>query len=411
MAGTTELRELDQVELPYLDIQGDRWGREPWAAVRDVRAAAGDTRLAKSDRGIEVLAYEDYVSVMGDRRLETLHTSHWEEQGAGPMTLDFVDNGHLLTFDPERHLKVRRIMVAAFRMSHIEEQRAWFAELANELVDRFVERGECDLVADFSHRYSIEILCRMIGVPAEDISRFEQATLDMALLNAFPLTPAVPRLETALKTIWDYSTEIVAKRRVEPQEDFVTGLIRAQESEGKLSEAEAIWGVANLLFAGHDTTRFQLGAGAKALIDTGAWEELAESPDLAPAAVEEAIRLFPVVLVTSRVVKTDDFVLNGVKVPRDTILRCNWMAFNRDPAKFEDPDRLDLRRDLSGRAPFGTGVHKCIGHALARADIETGLQVLTERLTDVRLDGEVEFKPYSGGMGGPTNLPVRFSAR
>jgi cytochrome P450 len=404
---------LADADLPFLDLRSEAWAKNPWAEARRVREQdLRGGRLARSDRGIEVFGYADFTSIMGDKRLQTLHTSHWEEQGAGPMTLDFVDNGHLLTFDTERHLRVRRIMTAAFRLSHIEQQRAWFHELARGLIETFVGRGSCDLVEEFSHRYSMSIICRMIGVPAEDIPAFERATIDMALMNAYPLQPVVPQLEAALKTIWDYSTEIVARRRAQPQEDFISGMIVAQESEGKLTEHETVWAVANLLFAGHDTTRYQLAAAVRALIDAGAWEQLAAAPELSAVAVEETIRLFPVVQLTSRVVVADDVVVDGVHMPPNTILRCNWFAFNRDPERFPDPDRLDLHRDdIKGRVPFGIGVHKCLGHALARADIEVALEELSSHLTDMEIAGDVPLQPFTGAMGGPKALPVRFRRR
>jgi cytochrome P450 len=405
--------ELERAELPFLDLHGDAWRRDPWAEAKRVRESdPRGGKLAQSDRGIEILGYEEYRSVTADRRLEALHATHWEDQGAGPMTLDFLDNGHLLTFEPERHIRVRRIMTAAFRLSDIQNQQVWFHELASRLIDEFAAAAQCDLVADFSHKYSIAIICRMIGVPPEDIPVFEHATLEMAHLNAFPLAPVADRLESALKTIWGYSEEIVARRRAQPEQDFISGMIAAQETEGRLSAQETVWAVANLLFAGHDTTRYQLASAVRALVDAGAWEDLAAHPELAPAAVEEAIRLFPVVHLTSRVVKPEDYVLDGILLPPGTLLRANWFAFNRDPDRFEDPDRLDLRRgDFGDRVPFGVGIHKCLGHALARADIEIALNELTGRLADARIAGEVTMQPVTGGMGGPKNMPIAFRER
>lgn len=412
MTSTASAVPLDQVELPFLDIHGADWARDPWGTVRALREAdPRGGRLARSSRGVEVLAYADYARLMGDRRLDTLHPTHWQEQGAGPLTLDFLANGHLLTFEREKHLRVRRMMNTAFRISRIEEQRAWFAELAHALVDRVVDRGACDVIADVSHRYSIEILCRTIGVPAEDIARFEQATLDMVHLNANPFEPVSAVVEAALRTLWDYSVEIVARGRVEPREDFISGMIAAEASDAGLTEQEQVWAVANLLFAGHDTTRYQLAAAVYGLIASGAWAELAADPSLAPAAVEESIRMFPIVLLTSRVVATDDVVVDGVHMPVGTVLRMNWFAFNRDPERFVEPDRFDLRRDASASVPFGVGLHKCIGHALARADLEVALEVLATRLHEPELVGEIPFQPYTGSIGGPQALPIRFRAR
>jgi cytochrome P450 len=403
---------LDQVELPFLDLHSEAWAADPWAAARALREAdPRGGRLARSERGIEVLSHEAYSTLIGDRRLETLHTTHYAEEGAGPMAVDFIDNGHLLTFETERHLRVRRVMTAAFRLSAIEQRRGWFAELADELIDGFAASGRCDLVSDFGHRYSIEILCRMIGVPAEDIPRFEAATLDMAYINARPMAPVVEPLERALQTIWDYSADLVARRRAEPREDFVSGLIEAERTEGKLTERETVWGVANLLFAGHDTTRYQIAAAARTLAEAGAWEEVAARPELAPAALEEVLRLYPVVQLLSRVVVADDVEVDGVHMPRGTILRFNWFGLTRDPERFEDPDEFVLGRETAGRHPFGNGVHKCIGHALARADLEEAILALTRRLTDVRVAGDVPQHPYTGALGGPTALPLEFAER
>lgn len=413
MEQTLHPGRLEDAELPYLDIQGAAWAEDPWATVAAVRA--GDPRggrLARSDRGIEILGYAEYTELVKDRGLVALQPDHWAEQGAGPITLDFVESGHLLSFEPERHLQVRRVMTAAFRRGDIERRRPWFREIAHRLVDAFADDGRCDLVEQFSHRYSIEIMCGMLGVPAEDIPEFERATIELALLTADPFAPGVPRLEKALGALWDYSERIVAARRREPQDDFISGMILAGDQEGKITDRETVWAVANLLFAGHDTTRFQLAAAVRALAEAGEWETLAADPELAPVVVEEAIRLFPVVQVTSRVVDRDDLVVDGLAVPRGTVLRFNWFAFNRDPERFPNPDAFDLRRDdFSGRAPFGAGVHKCLGHALARADLEEALIVLTSRLTDVEADGAPAMFAFTGAMGGPKHLPLRFVPR
>ncbi len=405
--------ELKALELPYQDIHGPQSDADPWGAVASLRA--GDPRggrLARSDRGIEVLGYAEYLELVKDRGLLALQTDHWEEQGAGSMTLDFVENGHLLSFEPERHLRVRRVMTSAFGRGRIEQRRPWFKQLAERLVSEFAADGRCDLVEQFSHRYSIEIMCEILGVPAEDIPEFERATIELALLTADPFAPGVPRLERALETLWNYSERIVAARREAPQDDFISDMIAVGDQQGKISDRETVWAVANLLFAGHDTTRFQLAAAVRALVDAGAWERLAAEPGLAPAAVEETIRLFPVVQVTSRVVERDDLVVDGVSLPRGTVLRFNWFGFNRDPEWFSDPEVLDLDRDdFARRAPFGVGVHKCIGHALARADIEEALVVLASRLTDVEVDGEPAMFAFTGAMGGPKHLPMRFVRR
>jgi cytochrome P450 len=404
----SSMTALAEAELPFLDVMGPEFSRNPWETVAQLRGAAGGSgRLLRSERGVEIIGYEDIVQTLGDRRLRTLHSDYWADHGAGPMTLEFLEHGNLLYFPSEQHLRVRRLMVGAFSMSRIEQVRDEFQAIADRLIDGFVDRGRCDLVWDFTHRYSIEILCRMIGVPSEDVPRFEQATLDLVLLNRRPFEAVADRVESSLVTLWEYSAELVARRRDRQEDDFVSSLLPAS-TDGTLSEREMIWGLANLLFAGHDTTRYQLASLGRALIESDQWDEVGRRPELTPQVVEEGMRAFPVVLVLTRVVISDDFVFDGVHLPAGTIVRLNLLAGNRDPSRFEDAERFDVHRERKHTTPFGHGLHKCIGHALARADMEIGVQALTQRLSHPRIDGEIAFHPVTGALWGPTKLPIAF---
>jgi cytochrome P450 family 103 len=406
MSITLDATPLDEAELPFLDVESAAFAADPWTTIEAARDGGG--RLLRSQRGIELIAYDPLGDTLQDKRLRPLHSDYWAEHGAGPRTLSFLDHGHLLTFAPDRHLRVRRKMVAAFQMSKIDQQRAAFHEIGHRLVDGFVDTGRCDVVWDFTHHYSIEILCRLVGVPAADIPTFAQATLDLTYLNARPFEPVADQLEQALSTLWDYSADIVARRRAAPEADFISSML-VSEQEGALSEEEVTWGVANLLFAGHDTTRYQLASIVRALIEHDAWDAVAADPTLSAVAVEEGLRLYPVTLLLTRVVVGDDFVLEGVHLPPGTIVRANMMGTTRDPARFAAADRFDLQRDRGRTVPFGQGVHKCIGHALARADMEAAVEILTSRITDVAVAPTgVDFQPVTGALWGPTHLPITF---
>lgn len=408
MSVDSGITPLAHAELPYLDVMGPAFSADPWRTIQALRAT-GSGRLLRSDRGVEIIGYEDIGEVLKDRRLRTLQSDYWAEHGAGPKTLEFLRHGNLLYFPPDQHLRVRRLMVGAFSASRVEEARREFSTIGDRLVDRFIDAGRCDLVWDFTHRYSIEILCRVIGVPAEDVPQFEQATLDLVLLNMRPFEDVADRVEASLTTLWEYCADLVARRRSRPEADFASSLLPAFE-DGTLSQRELIWSLANLLFAGHDTTRYQLASICRAVIETDQWEEIAQHPEWAPQVVEEGMRMFPVVLVLTRVVVGDDYVFDGVHLPAGTIARLNLLASTRDPDRFDDADRFDVHRPRNHTTPFGQGLHKCIGHALARADLEVGLQLLTSRLANARIDGEITFHPVTGALWGPTSLPVAFDS-
>ena len=185
MSVDSGITPLAEAELSYLDVMGAAFSADPWQTIEDLRAG-GSGRLLRSDRGVELISYEDIGEALKDRRLRTLQSDYWAEHGAGPKTLEFLEHGNLLYFPPDQHLRVRRLMVGAFSASRVEEARREFSAIGDRLVERFIDAGRCDLVWDFTHRYSIEILCRLIEVPAEDVPQFEQATLDLVLLNMRP---------------------------------------------------------------------------------------------------------------------------------------------------------------------------------------------------------------------------------
>ncbi|MET0816968.1 MAG: cytochrome P450, partial [Solirubrobacteraceae bacterium] len=253
-----------------------------------------------------------------------------------------------------------------------------------------------------------EVLCMMIGVSPDHIPIFERATIDISLMKADPLEPGIPRLREALQTLKDYGTALVDNELETPKGGFVDAL-RSDDGEGRLSREEQIWQIAGLLFTGHDTTRFALAAAVRDLVEQGAWAEVAADPALIPAAVDESFRWSPTAMVVTRKVVADDVVLDGVPIPPDTLLRFNMFAVHRDPERFDRPNVFDLHRtEGRGVFPFGMGRHKCIGHLLARTDIETALAVLMQRIASPRFAAPVVMSPFTWALGGPEHVPVAF---
>lgn len=394
-------------ELPWLDIRSDAYMHDPVAVLRELR---GQTRLARSERGIEVLTYREAAALFVDERLETPDTAHRLVEGATPAMTSFVDNGLLLNLERSRHDRVRKPFARAFTLRKVDQQREMMREVANSLVERFIDRGTCDFTAEFSHRYSITVLCRLMGVEVEDIPQFEHATTQVPLMARVPLAPHLEQVDRALRTLYDYAADVVARRKSEPREDYISALIDAQESEGALSEEELIWGVANLLFAGHDTTRYQLASAVRAVVEAGVWERLAREPALLGRAVEEATRVYPVTLALTRIAH-EDLEIDGFGVPAGTTVMLNYLAICRDPEQFGDPDRYALDRTEKHDLAFGRGVHYCVGSSLAASEMAEALAVLTSRLTDVALTEGMVVTPPWGHLAGPEKLPLRFSRR
>jgi cytochrome P450 len=368
--------------------------------------------IARSHRGVEVLSYAWVADLLNDNRFHTVDARHFAQKGAPERLLRFVEDGLLLSMTAERHDRVRRVLARAFTLRRVDEQRTLMRQVANARIDEFSPEGTVDLVDEFTDRYPMEVLCRVIGVPSADIPQFLAAAHDLHLMAAVPMEPGFARIDEALKVLESYVVDILDERRRNPRDDFITGLVEAQQIEGGLTPSELVGNVVNLLFAGAGTTRYQLASTARAVLENGMWEALAADTSLVPAAVEEALRFYPVTQFVVRI--PDDDVAAGpfvFRARRRVIL--NLQAASRDPEVFPDPDRFDVHRHSAARSrlPFGWGMHHCLGHALARAAMAEALLVLLDRMTDVQITENVPVAPAAAMLGGPEHVRLSFRWR
>jgi cytochrome P450 len=167
-----------------------------------------------------------------------------------------------------------------------------------------------------------------------------------------------------------------------------------------------------VIIAGTDTTRNQLGCSVALLAEhPDQWKLLAEQPDLAPRAVEETMRYFGAVRGTARFA-SEDIVYRDVLFPKGTFIGTSLATANFDPAVFSDPERFDITREPTKQPQltFGSGIHYCLGAALARAELQEALPLLARRMPGLALDGQPTWKPNAVGIFGPDHLPVTFDA-
>jgi len=209
----------------------------------------------------------------------------------------------------------------------------------------------------------------------------------------------------------EYSRGLIADRRNDPRDDLITDLIAAEEEGDRLGTDELVMMVDAVIVGGTDTTRNQLGCAVGLL--TGCpdqWKLLADEPDLAPRAVEEVLRYFGAVRGTVRFA-SEDIEYRDVLFPAGTIVMTSMAMANRDTSVFADPGTFDIMREPSGQPQltFGSGIHYCLGAALARAELQEALPILARRMPDLAVDGAIEWKPSTTAIFGPTHLPVTFT--
>lgn len=392
--------------VPFVDLLSAEFAADPAEAMASARARSW---IVRTVRGYEVVSYAACRELSVDRRLDGVGPDYYRRLGASDDVMWYATQASLPMIEEPRHARIRKALQHGFTRPYIEGLRPRMRAIAERLVAGMADRDPFDLVADFNDRYPIEVLCALTGVADEDIDQFGTWTVDLGLLAKFPLEPHLPRLDAAIQGLRAYFGALVEQRAPQPGSDFVGRVITAQQTTGALTEDELCGALLNLLFAGHDTTRYQFGTVVRLLVENGYWDRLRQDPTLIPGAVEEAMRLEPSLHILLRQVR-EELVYRDVVLPAGTLLILNAFAANRDPGMFRAPGEFDPARPESGRhLTFGFGGRMCLGHLLARTEMAEALQVLLDRFPRLSRAGEAERSAGLSAMSGVESLPLTAS--
>jgi cytochrome P450 len=382
----------------------------PEEAHRLIRQARLQGPIALGPHGPEVLSYELVRTVLRDPRFCMPKGAALAMQGitSGPVW-DKVITG-LLSRDGADHNRLRRLVSKAFTPRSTARLKTMIAGVITELVDPAATAGRCDVVADIARQYPIPIISGLLGAPRQDWQLFSDWADDIFKIFNWNVANDAPVIMAAFDELDAYIDDMVDRRRHHLTDDLISELIRAEDDGDRLTADELRMLAEVLLMAGTDTTRNQLAAAVQDLCDhPNQWALLAEHPELAPQAVEELMRRSPVIFSTMRKA-VEDVELDGLTVPAGTLLIVNTAAANRDPAVYDDPDRLDITREgPATMLTFGGGIHYCLGAHLARAELAEALTVITRRMPNPRRSGPASWKPLIG-ITGPSTLPIEFDA-
>ena len=393
------------VDLPALPTMSPEYDADPHAFHR---AALARGPIAMGALAPEALSYEAVHFVLRDRRFKMPSGLALEVQGvtSGPVWDRATKS--ILALDGDEHQRLRRLVVKAFMPRATERLRQTMVEVINDTLDQVTPTGRCDVVADVARNYPTAIVCELLGAPRSDVPLFAAWADDIFKILGFDVVNDTPDIVRAFEQFDVYIDAMVEERRQRLTDDLISDLIRAEEEGDRLSYEELRMLAGAILSAGTDTTRNQLAAAVETFAaHPDQWRLLAEHPELAPAAVEEAMRYSPAIFGTMRVA-IEDVELCGVLIPAGTVVGVMTSAANRDPAVFADPDVFDIRR--SGPAPmltFGGGIHYCLGVHLAKAELAEALAIMARRMPELRQSGPAPWKP-TFGISGPRVLPVEF---
>jgi len=303
-----------------------------------------------------------------------------------------------LFLDPPDHTRLRRLVSKAFAPKVVNGLKPDIAALVAELLDAIAEKSRCNIVDDFAYPLPVAVICRLLGIPPGDEPEFGRASAVLAqALDPFATITGVPpevasqRMQ-AVGWLREYFHAMIERRRSQPGDDLVSGLIGVEESGDQLTEEEIVSTCNLLLIAGHETTVNLIGNAVLALLHNPVqWDALGADASLAPAIVEETLRYDPPVQVVGRVAAAD-ITVGGVDVPTGDIMMLLLAAAHRDPAEFDSPDAFDPDRKRLRHLGFGRGAHYCLGAPLARLEAGVALSALAARFPEARLDGELQYK-------------------
>ena len=388
---------------PFFDISDPAFAMHSDA----VRTARSQSWFARTNYGIAVLRYSEVSHLLKDQRLKQ-GSAQWPEHNGvhGGLFYDWWTK-NLLVLEGEDHHRIRRLLNPAFSPRHLEPLIARFEALAEELANNFVDSGRCEFVSDFAEPYATRVLCILLGIPESEWPTIARLASTVGLALGVHIKRDLQQVEEALQELYAYAEALIADRHANPGDDFISRLVLANRDGDSLSDAELRNAIVLLIFGGMDTTRNQLGLALQSFIhNPRQWDLLAERPDLARKAVEEVMRTNPTTTWVTREA-IEDFTYNGLDIAQGTTVHLFTQVSGTDPLAFPNPE-MDLLGEHAPHYGFGGGVHHCLGHFVARADMAVALPLLARRMRDVQVDGVEEWMPDSGNTG-PVRLPVSFT--
>ncbi|GIM97686.1 cytochrome P450 [Paractinoplanes toevensis] len=357
-----------------------------------------------------VAGYAAVDRALRDPAMETFDAAHleaawpgWREYRAVAL---FADS--MLRSNPPHHTRQRRLAAGVFTARRVSALRTVIAEQVDELLDELTAYGNgVDLVGRLAYPLPIAVITALLGVPVADRGKFRRLAEALTGVLEMHWTEADRvRADAAADELIDYFGHLVEVRREEPADDLVTALAAAHDADGeRLTADELLANLALLLVAGFETTTNLIGNAVVLLLDHPAYaEKLRDDAELAPAYVEEVLRIdSPVQLTTRRVARPAE--VGGVAVPAGAELVLLLGAANRDPARFDKPDVFDPDRQGVSPLSFGAGVHYCLGAPLARMEAQVALPALVRRFPDLALAGRPKRRARMN-LRGWRELPV-----
>jgi cytochrome P450 len=313
----------------------------------------------------------------------------------------------MLMMDPPEHTAFRKLIRSEFTEPSARLREARIQELAKQIVDAVIDKGECDFVGEVAGEMPSFVIAELMGLPLDDGRELYKLT---EIIHTSPEALPPGAGGQAVMKMFEYGSKVIAEKRARPGEDLASKLLACEVDGRKLDDMEFLLFFLLLVDAGGDTTRNLLSGGLLALMEHPeqyAWL-MADLPGRLHTAREELLRWTSPVIYMRRTAR-HDAELGGQAIKQGDKVVMYFGAANRDPSVFDRPDVLDLSRAENPHIAFGTGPHGCLGQHIARIEIDAMLREVLTRMRAFELAAPVEWLP-SNFISGPKAMPIRFRA-
>jgi cytochrome P450 len=395
--------------LPELNF-GELFFREPQATLAALQADGARAAFVPEMGSVMLLGYRDVHAALLDHELGAMGAEYYEQQGwcEGPY-IDWVRRT-VVFLDPPDHDRLRGLLNRAFTPRQVARVRPITERIAERLATDAAERGEVDLYDAFAQKLPLQVICEVIGIPAVDFEQMGVWTEALSLATAYPTPQARVAADAAMVGLQDYSSELIGQRRRYPGEDLLSALIEVEEEGDRLTSDELVAMIAQMLYAGHETTRNLIGNGLFTLLrHPEQLERLRRDPALIESGEEEMLRYEPPIIFVSRVVRERRKIAD-IELPAGSLIHLSIASANRDAARFPEPDRFDVSRTDNRHLSFGFGAHFCLGASIARMEGRVAFETLLRRFASIELLGEAPSWAGDTALRTLESFPVRLRA-
>lgn len=321
-----------------------------------------------------------------------------------------VDQELFIVSDPPEHTGSRAAVAPFFTPRAIAKMEEPARQIANRLIDGFIDKGSCDFMYDFAYPYSLEVILLLLGLPTERAADYRQWTADLFSIFS-PKSQDKPISDEERRERWtrlidcfDFFDALASEREANPKDDVLTKMLQAKKPDGTplVNRSRILRNINELVAAGNDTTPNLMAAMLQLLEENrDQWEDLQNNPELISGAVEETLRRRGTSPGLFRIT-TRDAELGGTTIPAGEVIWLLFVAGGLDDEKFEDAKTFNIRRgNAAEHLAFGHGRHMCLGNPLARLEIKIGMEEFFRRIPNWQLvkDQKLTYLPFLTVLG------------